>query len=253
MCRVLRVARSGFYAWVHQPPSERAQEDRRLLALIRSSYAASGSIYGSPRIYLDLREDRWRPAASTGSLGSLRSNKIRGTQGYKVPRAVGGGPPSRRRTESTTSGSSAGRSGEPGVGDGHHVHTDLAGMALPRGGAMDLFARKIIGWSMKPSLRRELVVDALLMAVWRRRPERGTIVHLDQGSQYGSDDFQNFCRAHHLQPSMSRSRKLLGQRRRRVVLQQLEEGACTRRRSTGLTLGCRQADPCDVPHPHRLA
>ena len=56
MCRILEVARSGFYAWIHQPLSDRAIEDERLLELIRESYTASGRVYGSPRIFLDLRE-----------------------------------------------------------------------------------------------------------------------------------------------------------------------------------------------------
>jgi len=69
---------------------------------------------------------------------------------------------------------------------------------------MDLFARKVVGWSMKPTLAREIVLDALLMAVWRRKPQYPVIVHSDQGSQYGSDDWLRFCRNHNLEPSMSR-------------------------------------------------
>ncbi len=69
---------------------------------------------------------------------------------------------------------------------------------------LDLFARKVIGWSMKPTLPRDLVLDALLMAVWRRHPREKVWVHSDQGSQYGNDDWLRFCKANHLQPSMSR-------------------------------------------------
>ena len=69
---------------------------------------------------------------------------------------------------------------------------------------IDLFARNVVGWSMKPTLSRELALDALLMAVWRRKPAENVIVHSDQGSQYGSDDWQRFCRANNLAPSMSR-------------------------------------------------
>jgi putative transposase len=67
---------------------------------------------------------------------------------------------------------------------------------------VDLYARKVVGWSMKATLAR--VVDALLMAVWRRKPEGRIIVHSDQGSQFGSDEFKRFCQAHNLEPSMSR-------------------------------------------------
>ncbi|BEM40398.1 hypothetical protein SME10J_41250 [Serratia marcescens] len=69
---------------------------------------------------------------------------------------------------------------------------------------IDLFARNVVGWSMKPTLSRELALDALMMAVWRRTPDSGVIVHSDQGSQYGSDDWLPFCLANNLVPSMSR-------------------------------------------------
>ena len=68
---------------------------------------------------------------------------------------------------------------------------------------MDLFSRKIVGWSARPSIHRERVLDAVLMAVRRRRP-RGTVIHSDQGGQYGSDAWRRFCRSNHLEPSMSR-------------------------------------------------
>ncbi len=66
----------------------------------------------------------------------------------------------------------------------------------------DLFARNVVGWSMKPTLSRELALDALMMAVWRRKPDGEVNVHSDQGSQYGSDDWQRFCRANNLAPGM---------------------------------------------------
>jgi putative transposase len=65
---------------------------------------------------------------------------------------------------------------------------------------VDLYVRKVVGWSMSASLSRELALDALLMAVWRRKPDRRVVVHSDQGSQYGSDDFRRFCQAHNLEP-----------------------------------------------------
>ena len=68
---------------------------------------------------------------------------------------------------------------------------------------MDLFSRKIVGWSAGPTIHRELVLDAVLMAVRRRRP-RGTVIHSDQGTQFGSDAWRRFCRSHRLEPSMSR-------------------------------------------------
>ncbi len=69
---------------------------------------------------------------------------------------------------------------------------------------MDLFSRKIIGWSMKPTLAKEIVLDALLMAIWRRAPKGEVIIHSDQGSQFSSDAWNRFCEEHQLIPSMSR-------------------------------------------------
>jgi putative transposase len=68
---------------------------------------------------------------------------------------------------------------------------------------MDLFSRKIVGWSTRPTIHRGLVLDAVMMAVKRRRP-KGTVIHSDQGCQYGSDDWRRFCRKNRLEPSMSR-------------------------------------------------
>jgi putative transposase len=68
---------------------------------------------------------------------------------------------------------------------------------------MDLFSRKIVGWAAGPTIHRELVLNAVLMAVRRRRP-RGTMIHSDQGTQYGCDAWRRFCRSNHLEPSMSR-------------------------------------------------
>ncbi len=91
MCRVLQVARSGFYQWLHKPLSDRAIEDQRLLGLIRDSHTASGGVYGSPRVFGDLREagetcGRHRVARL------MRSHKIRAIRGYKAPRHIAGRP-----------------------------------------------------------------------------------------------------------------------------------------------------------------
>ena len=86
---------------------------------------------------------------------------------------------------------------------------------------MDLFSRKIVGWAAGPTIHRELVLNAVLMAVRRRRP-RGTMIHSDQGTQYGCDAWRRFCRSNHLEPSPQG--QLLGQCRGRVLLQQLASG-----------------------------
>jgi putative transposase len=69
---------------------------------------------------------------------------------------------------------------------------------------LDLYARKVVGWSMKSTVAKELVLVGVRMAVWRRKPTQKVVVHSDQGSQYGSDDWRRFCSANNLEPSMSR-------------------------------------------------
>ena len=181
MCGVLRVHRSGFYAWIKDPLSARNKEDLRLLESIRTAYDESDSIYGSPRIYSDLRERRERgykkPRFKSGKPANVFSNRLR--EGIEV-----------RETD------------QAWVTDITYIRTYEGWLYLAV--VMDLHSRMIIGWSMKPTLERELVLDALLMAVWRRKPREAVIVHSDQGSQYGSYDWMRFCRDHKLQPSMSR-------------------------------------------------
>lgn len=69
---------------------------------------------------------------------------------------------------------------------------------------LDLFSRQVIGWSMKPRMSSDLAIDALLMAVWRRKPNQEVMIHSDQGSQFSSSDWQSFLKANNLTSSMSR-------------------------------------------------
>lgn len=200
LCRVLAVSRSGFYQWLAKPLSDRAIEDQRLLRLIRASYTASSGVYGAPRVFLDLREAGER-CGKNRVARIMRINNIKALRGYKAPRHIVGRPsiiaPNRLQREFTVE-----HPDRAWVTDITYIRTWQGWLYLAV--VMDLFARKVVGWSMKPTLARELVLDAILMAVWRRKPADKVIVHSDQGSQYGSDDWLRFCREHNLKPSMSR-------------------------------------------------
>lgn len=200
MCRVLRVHRSGYYAWLKQPRSVRAIEDARLLVKIKTFHQDSGAAYGSPRIFKDLREDgetcgRHRVARVMKNAG------IKAIRSYKRPRYVAGQPsllaPNVLDREFVVD-----RPNKVWVTDITYIRTWAGFLYLAV--VMDLYSRKIVGWSMKTSLHREIVLDALLMAVWRRRPKEKVLVHSDQGSQYGSFDCRKFLEKHNLEPSMSR-------------------------------------------------
>jgi putative transposase len=199
MCRVLQVSRSGFYQWLHKPLSDRAIEDQRLLTLIRASYAASHGVYGSKRVFLDLRE-AGETCGKHRVARIMRINKIKAIHGYQAPRTIQGRPsilaPNVLQREFTVA-----QPDHVWVTDITYVRTWQGWLYLAV--VMDLYARKVVGWSMKPTLAKELVLDAVLMAVWRRKP-KDTLIHSDQGSQYGSDEWRRFCREHHLTPSMSR-------------------------------------------------
>jgi putative transposase len=199
LCRVLEVAPSGYYEWLKQPLSNRAQEDARLLRLVRASFVASQGIYGAPRVFLDLRE-----AGETCSKHRvarlMRENRLRALHGYRTRRWSVGKPavliPNVLQRRFTVS-----RPNRAWVTDITYVRTWQGWLYLAV--VLDLFSRKVVGWAARPTMQRELVLDAVLMAVRARRP-KGTLIHSDQGTQFGSDAWRRFCRSHRLEPSMSR-------------------------------------------------
>jgi len=200
LCKLFNVARSGYYKWVDKPFSNRYYEDQRLIELIRESYEASGRIYGSPRVFMDLRE----LGASCGIhrvARLMRQYKLKAQRGYKAPRSrytpAHAALPNHLNRQFSVD--------EPDIAwvtDITYIRTYEGWLYLAV--VLDLFSRKVVGWSMKPTLSKEIVLDALMMAVWRRKPAKEVLIHSDQGSQYGSDAWQRFCDEHRLKPSMSR-------------------------------------------------
>jgi len=200
MCRVLKVNRSGFYAWSKTPISKRAKEDKRLYGLINNFWLDSDGIYGSPRIYLDLRESG-ETCGENRVAKIMRMNNIRALSHPRKPRFKSG-------TVSVVASNhldrefSCTKPNQKWVTDITYLRTQEGFLYLAV--VIDLFSRRVIGWSMSNSLRREIVIDALMMAVWRRQPKKTVLIHSDQGSQFGSDDCIRFCKAHNLKRSMSR-------------------------------------------------
>jgi len=147
MCRVLDGAPSGYYAWLQQPLSKHAQEDARLLRLIQASFAASHGIYGAPRVFLDLRE-----AGETCSKHRvarlMRDNKLRALHGFRIRRWSIGKPsvliPSLLQRQFSVS-----RPNKVWVTDITYIRTWQGWLYLAV--VMDLFSRKIVGWSAGPN------------------------------------------------------------------------------------------------------
>ncbi|HCD2100128.1 TPA: IS3 family transposase [Klebsiella pneumoniae] len=200
LCRVLDVHPSGFYAWLQQPHSQRHQADLRLTGQIKQFWLESGCVYGYRKIHLDLR-DSGQQCGVNRVWRLIKRVGIKAQVGYRSPRA-------RKGEASIVSPNRLQRQFNPDAPDERWV-TDITYIRTHEGWlylavVVDLFSRKIIGWSMQSRMTKDIVLNALLMAVWRRNPEKQVLVHSDQGSQYTSHEWQSFLKSHGLEGSMSR-------------------------------------------------
>ena len=201
MCRVLRVHHSGFYAWLKSPLSRRGKDDRRLTGLIKQSWLESGCVYGYRKIHDDLRSLGERCCPNRVAR-LTRESGIKAQIGYKKKPGSYGGKPA------VVAANQVGQSFETLEPDQIWV-TDITYIKTYEGWLylaviIDLYSRRVIGWSMQSRMRIDLALSALLMAVWRRKPKSKVIIHSDQGSQFTSFEWQDFLRAHNLEASMSR-------------------------------------------------
>ncbi|HAT2828665.1 TPA: IS3 family transposase [Klebsiella oxytoca] len=199
LCRVLDVHPSGFYAWLQQPHSQRHQADLRLTGQIKQFWLESGCVYGYRKIHLDLR-DSGQQCGVNRVWRLMKRVGIKAQVGYRSPRA-------RKGEASIVSPNRLQRQFNPDAPDERWI-TDITYIRTHEGWlylavVVDLFSRKIIGWSM-PRMTKDIVLNALLMAVWRRNPQKQVLVHSDQGSQYTSHEWQSFLKSHGLEGSMSR-------------------------------------------------
>ncbi|HBW1846929.1 TPA: IS3 family transposase [Klebsiella quasipneumoniae subsp. quasipneumoniae] len=200
LCRVLDVHPSGFYAWFKQPYSQRHQVDLRLTGQIKQFWLESGCVYGYRKIHLDLR-DSGQQCGVNRVWRLMNRAGIKAQVGYLSPRA-------RKGEASIVSPNRLQRQFNPDAPDKRWV-TDITYIRTHEGWlylavVVDLFSRKIIGWSMQSRMTKDIVLNALLMAVWRRNPQKPVLVHSDQGSQYTSHEWQSFLKSHGLEGSMSR-------------------------------------------------
>ncbi|MDM2872929.1 MULTISPECIES: IS3 family transposase [Citrobacter] len=200
LCRVLDVHPSGFYAWFKQPYSQRHQVDLRLTGQIKQFWLESGCVHGYRKIHLDLR-DSGQQCGVNRVWRLMNRAGIKAQVGYRSPRA-------RKGEASIVSPNRLQRQFNPDAPDKRWV-TDITYIRTYEGWlylavVVDLFSRKIIGWSMQSRMTKDIVLNALLMAVWRRNPQKQVLVHSDQGSQYTSHEWQSFLKSHGLEGSMSR-------------------------------------------------
>jgi len=200
LCRMMQVHRSGYYAWIKQPKSARQKDADRLLGLIKQFWLESGCVYGYRKIHQDLRE----VGESCGKNRVARLMKqvgLKAQVGYKKPRYKSGKAAILAKNH-LNQAFDVQTPNQVWVTDITYIRTYEGWLYLAV--VIDLFSRQVIGWSMQPQMHADLVLNAMLMAVWRRKPKNEVLVHSDQGSQYTSSDWQNFLKSHNLICSMSR-------------------------------------------------
>jgi putative transposase len=200
LCRVLQVSTSGFYAWLRRGPSARARADATLTERIRAIHGESRGTYGAPRVHAELADAH-----------QIRCGRKRVA---RLMRAAGLVGVCRRRTVRTTRRDEAAAVSDDLVRRAFAVTepdrlwvADITYLPTGRGFLylaviLDACSRRAVGWAMADHLRAELVVDALEMALWNRRPAPGLIHHSDHGSQYTSLAFGRRCRRAGISVSM---------------------------------------------------
>ncbi|MGP1693406.1 MAG: IS3 family transposase [Giesbergeria sp.] len=201
MCKVLRLHPSGYYAWKAAPVSPRAQDDQRLLGLLKHAWLESGGVYGYRKLTLDMR-DLGERCGKHRVARLLRIEGLRSQTGYRRRPGMRGGKPAVVAPNHLQRQFIVAKPNQAWVTDITYIRTHEGWLYLAV--VVDLFSRQVVGWSMGSRIDTSLVLDALLMALWRRRPKEPVTVHSDQGTQFTSHDWQDFLRDHNLVSSMSR-------------------------------------------------
>ena len=206
LCEALDVSSSGYHDWLDRPESHRDQENRRLTDKIAGFHRQSNGIYGSPKIHKDLveagetcSENRVARLMQKGDIKSKLAKKFVITTDSK--NTAQPAPDLLKRNFSTTKPDKA------WVSDTTFIPTREGWLFLAV--ILDLFSRQVIGWAMGNHNNKELVCDALNMAVQQRGNPADTIVHSDQGSTYASGDYQTLLKENKLHCSMSRKGECL--------------------------------------------
>jgi len=202
MCRVLKVSRSGFYAWRGRPKCGRTQRRESLLSKIKAiHHERRKNVYGSPRVYEELQEHDVPCCKNTvakvmkaAGIQAATAKKFKATTDSKHGRPVAANVLNQRFEAS--------RVNEVWLADITYVWTREGWLYLAA--VVDLYTRKIVGWSTSNRLTADLVTRALEMAIGRQLPKAGLLAHSDRGSQYASDAYQRLLTSHGITCSMSR-------------------------------------------------
>ena len=200
MCRLFRIHPSGFYAWLRMPLSKRAFEDKRQINLLQTAWEESGRVYGYRKLHDDLL-DHGETCCPNRVARLTRIAGIKAQIGYKRRPGVYGGRPSIVIDNTLDRQFDVAAPDKAWVTDITYIRTNEGFAYLAE--VIDLYSRRVIGWSMQSRQTTDVVLQALLMAVWRRKPKEKVLVHSDQGSQFTSMDWAAFLKHHNLVHSMS--------------------------------------------------
>jgi putative transposase len=203
LCEALGVSRGGFYAWLTRPPSARMRSDEDLSAKVRTSFLASDRTYGARRVWHDMLADGV-------SCGLHRIERLMRQQALRArprrrrrPPDMGERPANGIAPNVLERAFQAPAPNRKWIADFTYVWTAEGWLYVAA--VIDLFSRRVVGWSMSATMTAQLVIDALVMAIWRRGKRDALLHHSDRGSQYTSEQFQRLIADHGVTCSMSRS------------------------------------------------
>ena len=203
MCRLLGVSRSGYYAAKTRPESNRSRQDRELMVDIKRIHATSKGVYGSPRIRAELyAEGKCVGRHKVAKL--MRLERLKGCPKKRRYRVMAKQNPQYRAAKNLLEQNFAAASpNQRWAADITYIPTSQGWLYLAV--VIDLYSRKVVGWSMSRWMSRRIVIKALQMAIEARQPTGGLVHHSDRGAQYTSDDFRNALADHNIECSMSRN------------------------------------------------
>jgi len=202
MCETLEISRSGYYAWVGRPISVRTARRAELVERIRQAYEESDCTYGSPRVWEELAKNEIDVCVNTVAK-LMKQADIRVETGRRfVPQTTDSNHDLPVASNLLEQDFVAERPNQKWVGDITYIQTDQGTLYLAA--VMDLYSRKIVGWSMADNMQTQLCLDAIETALKSRQPGPELIHHSDRGSQYASIDYSRLLQSHDIQVSMSR-------------------------------------------------
>jgi putative transposase len=203
LCEALGVSRGGFYAWLTRTPSKRSRSSEELAVKVRSSFLASDRTYGARRVWHDMLAEGVR-------CGLHRIERLMRLQALRarprrrcLPPDLGERPAHAIAPNVLDRNFEAVAPNRKWIADFTYVWTAEGWLYVAA--VIDLFSRRVVGWSMSTAMTAQFVTDALIMAIWRRGKPDALLHHSDRGSQYTSEQFQRLMTDHGVTCSMSRS------------------------------------------------